>query len=466
MPYKMLINGKLVQGATTTGVEDPATCEIFEQCPRADEAQLALAVAAAKSAFPDWAKRSYPERGALLASLADALQKNADAMARLLTREQGKPLEQAQYEVGGAVAFLKFTATQSLPNKTLRDSDSEYIIETRSPLGVVAAIAPWNYPVLLMVMKIAPALLTGNTVVAKPAPTTPLTTLFFGEIAATILPAGVLNVIADNNDLGAKLSIHPDIAKVSFTGSTRTGIHVLQSASSTLKRVTLELGGNDAAIILDDVNIDEVAPKIFNAAMLNSGQVCLAAKRIFAPRVLYDKLCDKFAALADEAVLGNGMDPETQFGPIQNRNQYERVKELIEDARSLGKVIAGGTLPDGPGYFIRPTVIRDLPDDSRLVREEQFGPVMPVLVYDDVDELIARVNASEYGLGGTIWAKDIQRALKIAERVETGIMWINCHLQMSFDVPLGGAKQSGMGVELGQQGLEEYTQMKIISTAR
>jgi acyl-CoA reductase-like NAD-dependent aldehyde dehydrogenase len=272
MRYKMLTNGKLVKGATTTEVEDPATFEIFEQCPRTDEAQLVLAVAAAKSALSAWTKRSYTERGASLVSLADALQKNADAMARLLTHEQGKRLGQAQFEVGSAIAFLKFTATQSLPNKTLRDSDSEYVIETRSPPGVVAAIAPWNYPVLLMIMKIAPALLTGNTVVAKPAPITPLTTLFFGEIAGSILPAGVLNVVADNNDFGATLSIHPDIAKVSLTGSTRTGIHVLQSASSTLNRVTLELGGNDAVIILDDVDIDEVAPKIFNAAMLNSGQ--------------------------------------------------------------------------------------------------------------------------------------------------------------------------------------------------
>ena len=465
MRYKLLINGKLVDGATTIGVEDPATGDVFEQCPRADEAQLMLAVAAAKAAFPAWARRSYGDRGALLNLLADVLEKNADAMARLITREQGKPLAQAHLEVGVSIALLRFSATQDLPSKTLRDSDTEHVIQTRSPLGVVAAIAPWNYPLLMMMLKLAPALLTGNTVVAKPAPTTPLSTLFLGELAASVLPAGVLNIITDDNDLGAKLSVHPDVAKVSFTGSTRTGINVLQNAASTLKRVTLELGGNDAAIVLDDVDVDEVAAKIFSAAMINSGQVCLAAKRIYAARAIYEPLCNALAKLAKDAVVGNGMDPETQYGPLQNRRQYERVKGLIADAKSHGKVIAGGTIPTGPGYFIPPTIVRDLPDNSRLVREEQFGPVVPVLVYDDIDELIDRVNDSEYGLGGTIWAKDVQHAFAIAERVQTGTMWINCHMNVSFDIPLGGAKHSGIGLQLGQEGLEEFTQLKIISAA-
>lgn len=463
MRYKLLINGKLIDGAATIGVEDPATGEVFEQCPRADEAQLMHAVAAAKAAFPAWARRSYADRGALLVRLAEVLEKNADEMARLITREQGKPIARAHMEVGISIALLRFSSTQDLPNKTLRDTHTEHVIQTRAPLGVVAAIAPWNFPLLMMMFKLAPALLTGNTVVAKPAPTTPFSMLYFGELASTILPAGVLNVITDDNDLGAKLSVHPDIAKVSFTGSTRTGINVLQNAASTLKRVTLELGGNDAAIVLDDVDVDEVAAKIFDAAMTNSGQVCLAAKRIYAARAIYEPLCNALVKLANEAVVGNGMDPETQFGPLQNRRQYERVKGLIADARSHGKVIAGGEVSDGPGYFIRPTIVRDLPDHSRLVREEQFGPVVPVLVYDDIDELIERVNDSEYGLGGTIWAKDVQRAFAIAERVDTGTMWINCHMNVSFDVPLGGAKQSGMGVQLGQEGLEEFTQLKIIS---
>jgi acyl-CoA reductase-like NAD-dependent aldehyde dehydrogenase len=200
--------------------------------------------------------------------------------------------------------------------------------------------------------------------------------------------------------------------------------------------------------------------------MMNSGQVCLAAKRVYAPRAIYDRLCDAFAVLAEQSVVGNGMEPSTQFGPLQNRSQYQRVKDLIEDSRQHGKIVAGGTFPDGPGYFIAPTIVRDLPDDARLVREEQFGPVMPVLVYDDIDELIERVNDTEYGLAGTVWAKDIERAFEVAQRVDTGTVWINCHMNVSFDIPLGGAKQSGIGLQLGQEGIEEFTQMKIISAVR
>ena|ERR1700754_442236 len=465
MRYKMTIDGKLVEGASTMGVEDPATGAVFEQCPLADEAQLNRAVAAAKAAFPAWAKRSHAERGAYLIALADALDNNIDEMAKLLTREQGKPLVMSQQELSRSAAFLRYNATLDLPHQILHDNDKERVITTRTPLGVVAAIAPWNSPVWLLMMKIPPALLSGNTIVAKPAPTSPLSTLFLGELAASVLPAGVLNVITVTNDLAAKLTRHPDVAKVSFTGSTHNGIDVLQGASSTLKRVTLELGGNDAAIVLDDVDVDEVAPKIFTAAMANSGQVCFAAKRIYAPHAIYDRLCNALAALANKAIVGNGMDPSTQIGPIQNRAQYERVKELIEDSQRHGKIIAGGLPTDGPGYFIRPTIVRDLPDDARLVNEEQFGPVVPVLAYDGIDELMERVNDTKYGLAGTIWAKDTQRAFQIAQRVETGTMWINCYMNLKFDVPIGGAKQSGMGWQLGQEGLEAFTQLKVITTA-
>ncbi|CAB3763241.1 aldehyde dehydrogenase family protein [Paraburkholderia humisilvae] len=411
-------------------------------------------------------KTQFADRGAHLNALADALDKRADEWARLLTREQGKPLVASRQEIDRSIAFLRYNSTLAMPHKTLRDNETGHVVETREPLGVVVAIAPWNSPVWLLMMKIAPALLSGNTLVAKPAPTTPLSTLFLGEIASSVLPRGVLNVITCGNDLAEKLTCHPDVAKVSFTGSTRTGVRVLQNASNTLKRVTLELGGNDAAIVLDDVNIDEVAPKVFMAAMANSGQICFAAKRVYAPRAIYDRLCDALAALAKKAVVGNGMEPSTQLGPIQNRAQYERVKDLIEDSRRQGTIIAGGTPLDGPGYFIPPTIVRDLPDDARLVREEQFGPVLPVLAYDDVDELIERVNDTEYGLAGTIWAKDTERAFEIARRVDTGTMWINCFMNLSFDVPIGGAKQSGMGWQLGQQGLEEFTQLKIISMVR
>jgi acyl-CoA reductase-like NAD-dependent aldehyde dehydrogenase len=353
-----------------------------------------------------------------------------------------------------------------LNDKVLKEDATQRIVQRRTPLGVVATITPWNFPMILLMIKIPPALLAGNTVVAKPAPTTPLTTLRFGELCAEILPAGVVNVITDQNDLGGALTAHPDVAKVAFTGSTATGKKVMASVAGSLKRLTLELGGNDAAIVLDDVDPKEVAPKLFMAAMFNTGQVCLAAKRVYAPDSIYDELCAELAKLADAAVLGDGLDPDTQFGPLQNKTQFDKVQGYIADGRERGKIIAGGTRADGPGYFIRPTIVRDIPDDARLVREEQFGPVLPVLRYSDIDDAIRRANSTDYGLGATVWATDTKRAYDVACRIDSGCVWVNKHLDMPPDVPFGGAKQSGLGTEMGQEGLEEFTQSRIINIAR
>ncbi|MBF3851479.1 aldehyde dehydrogenase family protein [Burkholderia pseudomallei] len=289
-----------------------------------------------------------------------------------------------------------------------------------------------------------------------------MTTALLGEIASTILPAGVFNVIIDDNDLGTVLTSHPDIAKVSFTGSTATGKRVMENAAGTFKRLTLELGGNDAAIILDDVNIKEVAPKIFRAAMINAGQVCLATKRIYVHRSLHDALCEELSRLGREAVVGDGMNPETEIGPVQNQRQYEKVLELIADAAQHGKVIAGGGPLERDGYFISPTIFSNLSDRSRLVREEQFGPVVPVLAYDALDEVIERVNDSEYGLGGTVWTSDPDRGVDIAKRIHSGTVWVNKHLEMPLDVPFSGAKQSGIRRERGLDGLKEFTQRQAV----
>jgi acyl-CoA reductase-like NAD-dependent aldehyde dehydrogenase len=464
--FSLLINGRLVAGASTFDVINPATEQVLASCPRADLAQLNAAVAAAKAAFPAWAAKSLPERRARLLALADALNAHSERFARLLTSEQGKPLAHAMGEIAGSVAMIRAFAAMDLPVKVLKETDTARIVQQRTPLGVVAAITPWNFPVVLLMLKVAPALLAGNTVVVKPAPTTPLTTLRFGELCAEVLPPGVVNVIADQNDLGGVLTAHPDVAKVAFTGSTATGKKVMASVAGTLKRLTLELGGNDAAIVLDDVNPKEVAQKIFNGAMVNTGQVCLAIKRVYAPDSLYDALCSELARLADAAVVGDGLDPATQFGPLQNKAQFEKVQGYIEDARARGKIIAGGAPVKGHGYFVRPTIVRDIPDDARLVREEQFGPVLPVLRYTDVDDAIARANSTEYGLGATVWASDAQRAYDVALKIDSGTVWINKHLDLSPDVPFGGAKQSGFGKELGQEGLEEFTQSKIINQAR
>lgn len=466
MAYQLLIDGKLVDGATTLDVIDPASGKVFATCARADAAQMDTAIAAAKRAYPGWAALPHATRQDYMTKLADALEARQDEFTTLLTREQGKPLQQAGFEIGGSVAILRWHATAQVPLQTIRDTDAERIVEQRAPLGVVAGIAPWNFPMILMMMKIAPALVVGNTMVAKPAASTPLTMALFGEIAADILPAGVLNIIIDGNDLGGHLTDHADIAKVSFTGSTATGKRVMASAAGTLKRLTLELGGNDAAIILDDADVKEVAPKVFAAAMVNAGQVCLAAKRIYAPRAMYDALCDELAQLARDAVVDDGLNQGAQIGPLQNKQQYEKVLEIIEDARGQGTVLAGGGALDREGYFIAPTVVRDLPDSARLVREEQFGPVIPVLAYDDIDEVIARANDSDYGLGGTIWTSDIERGLAVALKIETGTVWVNKHLDMPLDIPFGGAKQSGFGLSQGMDGLNEFTQVKIINIAK
>ncbi len=464
--FKLLIGGQLVAGASTLDVLNPATGKVLATCPRADRAQLDAAVAAAKAAFPAWSKTSIAKRRELLLQLADAVAARSDELARLLTQEQGKPLPIAVREMKGAVFSIRNYARLDLPVRVLKDDDKGKVVRQQSPLGVVAAITAWNFPMTLTMNKLPPALLAGNTVVLKPAPTTPLTSLVIGEICAGIFPPGVVNVIVDQNDLGQALTTHPDVAKVTFTGSTATGRKVMASAADSVKRVTLELGGNDAAIVLDDADIAAVAPKIFQAAMHNAGQVCIAVKRVYVHESKYEAMCSELAKLASQVVVGNGLDAGTTMGPLQNQGQFEKVKEFIADARQRGTIIAGGEALAGEGYFIPPTIVRDLPDDARLVREEQFGPVLPVLRFTDVDDAIARANSTEYGLGSSVWSADTERAFAVAQQIGSGTVWVNKHLEVPPEGPFGGAKQSGFGCELGQEGLEQFTQTQIIAIAK
>ena len=462
---KMLIGGSLVKGHAQLDVINPATGASFITVERADAAQLEEAVAAAKAAFPAWAAMGYEARGALIAKLADAIEAQKEVFAGLLTSEQGKPLKQAMGEVIGGIYQLRHYAAQRDETKVLKENEKVRVLEHRTPLGVVAVITPWNFPFMMVTQKIGPALITGNTVVVKPAPTTPVVSLKLAELAADIFPAGVINVVVDNNDLGAALSGHKDVAKVSFTGSTGTGRRVMAAGADTLKRITLELGGNDAAIVLDDMDAKIIAPKLFNGAMVNAGQVCLAIKRVYAPSAMYEELCSELAKLANEAVVDDGDKQGVQVGPVQNRMQYEKLLGFLEDAEASGTVIAGGKPLDREGYFIAPTIVRDIADDARLVREEQFGPILPVLKYDDIDDAIARANDSEYGLGGTIWTNDIERGIAVAKKIDTGTIWINKHLDLPFDVPFGGSKQSGIGREGGDEGLAAYTQSHVVNIA-
>ena len=465
-PLHLLIDGQLVAGAAWLPVINPATGQVFARAPRADAAQLETAVAAARHAFPAWAARSCAARRGMIEQVADALAARSDDLARLLTLEQGKPLDQARQEIDGTIAALRYFAVQDIAPRVLRDTAAERITEHYAPLGVVAAITPWNFPLILLAVKLGPALITGNVVIAKPAPTTPLTTLLLGEIAAGILPPGVFQTVVDDNDLGPLLTAHPGVAHVSFTGSTATGRKVMASAAGTLKRLTLELGGNDAALVLDDADIAEVAPAIFWAAMANAGQVCLAAKRVYVPRALHGDLCAALAALARAAVVGDGLDPASQIGPIQNRTQYAKVCGYLEEARARGTIVAGGAPLERPGYFIAPTIVSQLPEDARLVCEEQFGPILPVLPYDDLDAAIARINAGEYGLGGSVWTSDRDRGAAVAARIDSGTIWVNRHLDLPFDIPVGGAKQSGIGRQQGIEGLHAFLQARIVNMAK
>ena len=464
--FNLLIGGQLVPGAATIPVINPATENVLADAPRASLAQLNDAVAAAKASFAAWSARPLRERGKSLVALADAFAACQDDFARLLTEEQGKPLPHAAGEISHSIDVIRYFSSLDLPLQVIKEDEGQKIVRQHTPLGVVAAITPWNFPMLLLMMKVAPALLAGNTVVIKPAPTTPLTTLRFGELCAEVLPPGVVNVIVDQNDLGEALTSHPDVAKVAFTGSTATGKKVMASAAQTLKRLTLELGGNDAAIVLDDVDPKDVAPKLFAAATMNSGQVCLATKRLYVHDSIYDEMCEELGKLAEATIVDDGIKQGTQMGPLQNNAQFEKVKGFLDEAKRYGKIVAGGGVLPRKGYFVSPTIVRDIPDDSRLVREEQFGPIVPVLRYEDLNDAIARANDSDYGLGCTVWSSDPERALDVARRVEAGVIWINKHLDLPPDIPMGGAKQSGIGAELGQEGLEEFTQAKIINMAK
>jgi acyl-CoA reductase-like NAD-dependent aldehyde dehydrogenase len=464
--YRLLIGGKLVAGDATMDVINPATEEVLATCPRGSERQLGEAVAAAKAAFPAWARAPVAERQALLLRLADAIDANASELSRLLTQEQGKPVPEANAEILYTAVFIRQFATLEVKDKLIEDSETRRVVQQRKPLGVVGAIIPWNFPVLIIAFKMPLALIAGNTMVIKPSPTTPLATLRLGELINDIFPAGVVNIVTDQNDLGAKLTAHPDVAKISFTGSSETGKKVMASAAATIKRLTLELGGNDAAIVLPDADPVKVAPGIFGGAFMNAGQVCLAIKRVYAHEAIYDRLVEELAKLANEAVVDDGLRQGTRIGPLQNRMQYEKVKGFLDKARTDGTIVAGGEVPDRAGYFIRPTIVRDISDGAQLVDEEQFGPILPVIKYSDPEDALLRANASPLGLGGSIWSDDRALAYDMASRMESGTTWINTHLDFGPTIPFGGAKQSGIGVEFGEEGLEEFTQIHIVNEAK
>lgn len=465
--FHLTIDGQCVPGKGRLEVINPADGRVFAEAPAASSEQLDAAVQAARRAFASWSMRSAEDRKRLVRRLGEAIERHIDSLKRLLTREQGKPLFEAESEIERAVAWCRESATLELPTVVHEDSPERYCVTHRVPIGVVGAIAPWNSPLSLAMWKIAPALLAGNTVVLKPSPFTPLTTLRVGELAQEILPPGVLNVISGDDALGPRMTGHAQIDKISFTGSVATGRRVMQSGAGTLKRLTLELGGNDPAIVLPDADVDRIVPALFWAAFRNSGQVCIAAKRLFVHSQVYEAVAEKLIAFTAGVRMGNGSEEGVQLGPVQNRLQYDRVRRLIEETASAGhRLLTGGRFPEGCGYFIPVTLVDNPPDDAAVVAEEAFGPVLPLLRFNDLDEVVERANSTSYGLGASIWTKDEDAALAIARRLDCGTVWINEAMHVSPLVPFGGHRQSGLGLENGVYGLLEYTNAQTISLRR
>ena len=465
--FSLLIGGELEQNAAHLDVINPAFGQVFARCPAADRAQLDRAVQSARRAFVAWRKTSYSERAQLIKRMSQLLRDNQAALAELLTREQGKPLAQSVAEIDRGAAQSDGMVGIEIPVEVLVEDKERHIELRYRPLGVVGIITPWNAPVNLALGPLVSALYTGNTVVLKPSPYTPLTTLKLGELIKDVFPAGVVNVLAGGDQLGQWMTEHPKIDKISFTGSVATGKKVLASAAGTLKRVTLELGGNDPAIIMDDVDPKAIAKKIFFASFVNSGQVCMAIKRIYAHEQIYDALCDALVVEAKKAKVGDGLDPSTELGPIQNKMQYDKVVDIIKDTKKSGaRFLTGGEIPNGPGYFLTPTLVTDISDDSRLVQEEQFGPIVPILKFSDLEDAIRRANDTRYGLSGSVWTNDVKRGAEIAARLEVGTAWVNQHRATSAFVPFGGAKESGLGRQYASLGLKSYMEPEVVSVAK
>jgi acyl-CoA reductase-like NAD-dependent aldehyde dehydrogenase len=461
--YSMTIDGRPSKSAEHLEVINPATEEVIAHVPDCTREQLDAAVTAARAAFLHWRTLPPASRKEALLAIAAKFEENADQLMALLTREQGKPHPEAKSEILRSALWFREIARKDLPVSVHTDENGRRYESHHVPLGVVAAITPWNFPLLLAAWKIAPALLVGNTVIWKPSPYTPLCALKIGELLQNVLPPGVLNVVSGGDRLGPWLTDHPGINKIAFTGSTATGRRVMQSAATNLKRVTLELGGNDPAIVFPDVDVPTTAEKVFWVAFRNSGQFCIAAKRVYVHEDIYDAFSQALVSYARTVRVGNGAEEGIKLGPIQNRMQFAKVQDLIASAKKDGlRFLLGGEPNNGPGYFVPITIIDNPPEDARVVVEEAFGPVLPLLKFRDTDDVIRRANHSDYGLGASVWSRDAEKAKSIAQQLESGNVWINSVQWLSPHAAYGGHKQSGIGVEHALEGLLEYTNIQTI----
>ena len=470
---KLLINNRWVpsESGKTFPTMNPSTGEEICQVAEADSADVDFAVKAARTAFEGpWRKMHASERGRLLHRLADLIEKNADQLARIESVDNGKPLSVAKaVDVAKTVACYRYFAgwADKVQGKTIPIDGDFFCYTKHEPIGVVGQIIPWNYPMLMQSWKLAPALATGNTVVMKPAEQTPLSALRIGELIVEAgFPEGVVNLLPGfGPTAGAALARHMDVDKVAFTGSTEVGRLIMAAAAqSNLKRVTLELGGKSPNIIFEDTDLDAAVEGAHMGIFVNQGQSCCAGSRVFVEEKIYHQFVEKSVARAQQRRVGDPLDPSTQQGPQVDQSQFDRVMGYIESGRSEGATLAyGGERVGNRGYFIRPTVFADVQDDMKIAREEIFGPVMSVIAFKDVDEVIARANHTNYGLAAGVWTRDIKKALAVANGVRAGTVWVNCYHVLDTRAPFGGFKQSGMGRELGEYGLQEYTEVKTVT---
>jgi acyl-CoA reductase-like NAD-dependent aldehyde dehydrogenase len=468
-PYALTIGGKATLASGTFDVLNPADETVVAQCPQGTTALVDLAVASARDALPKWSAVPDGERVAKLMALADLIEKNHRELSELVTREQGKSQSGpgANLEVGGAAAWTRATASLSLPDEVIQDDKSGRIILHRKPVGVVGSITPWNWPLLIATWHVMPAIRVGCTVVIKPSPFTPLSTLRLVQLANEVLPPGVLNVVTGGPEVGNHMALHRGIDKLVFTGSVATGKKVMEGAAQTLKRITLELGGNDAGVILPGTHIEPLLEKLFWGCFINAGQTCAALKRLYVHESQYEEVVARFAEYVGRIPVGNGLDPRNLIGPVSNRMQLDKVAAFVDDARARGaRIVTGGVKPSAPGFFYPLTVIADATDDMRVVKEEQFGPVIPIIKYHSVEEAITRANSLEVGLGGSIWGDDAELAATYASRLECGTAWVNQHGTLHPMAPFGGVKCSGIGVEFNVDGLKEYTTVQVVNVAR
>ncbi|MEU1957248.1 aldehyde dehydrogenase family protein [Nocardia rhamnosiphila] len=465
-----LVGGERVLGDTPIEVRNPAAFgtvvgDVSYASPEVVDAAVRTATAAQRA----WARETLESRISQLDKAADVVERFCEDndLASLLTQEQGKVLSESAFDVSLASQVIRMTtemATEALADIEFSDSRGRHIVSFDS-LGVVAAVTPWNWPIVLSIMKVAPALVAGNSVVLKPAPNTPLTITAILEVLASSLPTGLVNLVHGDGRAGAALTTHPDVAKLSFTGSVTTGRKIYTAGASSIKNMTLELGGNDPAVLLDDVDLsDETIQRMCDATFMTTGQVCVAVKRFYVHGDRYGEFVEKFKACADQYVVGDGLDQRSTMGPLNNEMQFKKVHALLDQAQRAGATATtlGAVVPDTAweqGYFIRPTVVTDAPSDIELVTEEQFGPIIPVLPFTDTESVLEEINSSPYGLGSSVWSADTDRAFAVGRRIRAGGTWINAHglANLDFHFATGGVKSSGLGVELGVDGLRAFT---------